>query len=83
MSRNLVSEFIKRYVKEPDFIVSLVQNNTGHVIDLCDLSQYITKASLLQEDRSLRTFLELATNQYAINTYVPINKFPSFIVISM
>ncbi|KAI1703881.1 piwi domain-containing protein [Ditylenchus destructor] len=68
VSRNLVSEFIKRYVKEPDFIVSLVQNNTGHVIDLCDLSQYITKASLLQEDRSLRTFLELATNQYAINT---------------
>ncbi|KAI1707446.1 piwi domain-containing protein [Ditylenchus destructor] len=68
VGQNLVSDFIKRYVKEPNFVVSLVQNNTGHIIDLCDLSQYITKASLLQEDRSLRTFLELATNQYAINT---------------
>lgn len=68
VSSTNMSEFVQTHFSDHNFTVSLVPNNTGHILDLCDLSQYINKTSMLREDRSLRTFLELATNQYAINT---------------
>lgn len=43
-------------------------------MDLDNLQQYIDKDSVYQEDRSIRTFLEMAVAQVAINnnTYTPI-----------
>lgn len=43
-------------------------------MELDDFQQYIDKDSIYQEDRSIRTFLEMAVAQVAINnnSYMPI-----------
>uniref|UniRef100_A0A915CN86 Uncharacterized protein n=1 Tax=Ditylenchus dipsaci TaxID=166011 RepID=A0A915CN86_9BILA len=40
---------------------------TGHCLELSDLEQYTTKRSLQHEDRSVRTFLEMALAQTPLN----------------
>lgn len=47
--------------------MSLSKSNSGQVLELSNLQQYISKDSFYQEDRSLRNFLEMAVAQVAIN----------------
>jgi hypothetical protein len=60
-------EFVKTYCKEATFVLHISPNATNQVLDLCDISQYTTEKPLTDEDRSLRTFLEMATSQHSIN----------------
>ncbi len=65
---------------EPTFRVSIIENVTGHELDLEDLSQYVTKESLIKENRSLRTFLEMAVSMFAVNQelYFPVGAGKAF-----
>ena len=62
----------EHYSKDTSFRVEIKPSETGHVLRLDDLSQYERAATvgngpLLEEDHSLRTFMELATGQLAYN----------------
>lgn len=54
--------------------MTIIANSSGHVLNLSDFSQYTTKQSMIQEDRSVRTFLEMAIAQFSLNSnvYTPI-----------
>uniref|UniRef100_A0A915D7X8 Piwi domain-containing protein n=1 Tax=Ditylenchus dipsaci TaxID=166011 RepID=A0A915D7X8_9BILA len=69
ISLDEVDEFVKTYCSDRvSFTVNISPTRQGsHVLDLNDIAQYISRASLDQEDHSLRTFLELATSQYALD----------------
>lgn len=53
--------------KTSGVVVKVIANLKAPMIDLTDISQYVDGTSLYQEDRTLRTFLELVTSQNALN----------------
>ncbi|KAH7728981.1 WAGO-3 protein [Aphelenchoides avenae] len=54
--------------KASGITVKILANLKVPVLDLTDISQYLDGTSLYQEDRSLRTFLELVTSQHVLNS---------------
>lgn len=67
-----MNDYVKMYCGEASFMVTILQNHSSPVLDLCDYKQYETKKSLYDEDRSVRTFLEMAITQFALNKCVSI-----------
>jgi hypothetical protein len=55
---------------DAEFSVVIVPNQQVPVLDISDLSQYQAKKALFEEDRTLRTFLEMAITQFSINKSV-------------
>uniref|UniRef100_A0A915DKT6 Protein argonaute N-terminal domain-containing protein n=1 Tax=Ditylenchus dipsaci TaxID=166011 RepID=A0A915DKT6_9BILA len=49
------------------FRLQIQQTESSHELDLNNIDQYVSKTSVLQEDHTLRTFLELALSQHAID----------------
>uniref|UniRef100_A0A1I8BDP9 Piwi domain-containing protein n=1 Tax=Meloidogyne hapla TaxID=6305 RepID=A0A1I8BDP9_MELHA len=70
ISYSEVSKLIQQtFDKKIKFNVTFKSCQTGNrVLDLSDLSQYEGNTSLLQEDRSLRTFFELAIAQKTLES---------------
>lgn len=62
-----VIDFVKDYCGDVNFTVTITPNQAIPVLPLDDICQYITKESLYKEDRSVRTFLEMAITQFSIN----------------
>lgn len=62
-----VNDYVQMYCGGAHFSVIITPNASNPILDLCDYKQYITKQSLYNEDRSVRTFLEMAITQFALN----------------
>jgi hypothetical protein len=62
-----VNEYVRQYCGDANFSVKISPNSEMHKLDLSCIAQYTTNESLFNEDRSLRTFLEMAISQYPIN----------------
>lgn len=62
-----VGEYVQTYFGNTGFSVTITPNQACHVLDLANLSQYETKTSVYDEDRSVRTFLEMAITQFSLN----------------
>lgn len=62
-----VSDYIRDYCGDIGFIVTILPNAAVYELHLSDYTQYIKKESLFNEDRSLRTFLEMAITQFSLN----------------
>ncbi|KAL3110735.1 hypothetical protein niasHT_011240 [Heterodera trifolii] len=65
-----VNDYVKTYCgegKEVCFTIRITENRAAPVLALDDFKQYSGGESAFCEDRSLRTFLEMATSQFALN----------------
>jgi hypothetical protein len=60
--------FAKTFGDRATFSVEITPNQESHVVELDNLTQYTNaQGLLLVENRSLRTFLEMAFSQYPVN----------------
>jgi hypothetical protein len=65
-----VNEYVQTYMgKDTQFGVSITPNAQVPVLDIGDLSQYNSRKVAFDEDRTLRTFLEMAITQFSINKF--------------
>ncbi|KAF7631020.1 hypothetical protein Mgra_00008727 [Meloidogyne graminicola] len=62
-----VNDYVRTYMGASDFSVSVLPNLQVPVLDISDLEQYKTRKAMFYEDRTLRTFLEMALTQFSIN----------------
>lgn len=62
-----VNDFVREHSKGADFRVEITANREAPLLDLTDISQYQRLGARFEEDRSLRTFLEMLLSQVAIN----------------
>lgn len=65
-----VNDYVRTYMGASDFSVSVLPNLQVPVLDISDLEQYKTRKAMFYEDRTLRTFLEMALTQFSINKQV-------------
>nr|CAD2172651.1 unnamed protein product [Meloidogyne enterolobii] len=74
ISNDDVNEYVRTYMGVADFSVSVTPNAQCPVLDLSDMEQYKSRKSMFDEDRTLRTFLEMALTQFSINNnqYAPV-----------
>uniref|UniRef100_A0A915DJW6 Uncharacterized protein n=1 Tax=Ditylenchus dipsaci TaxID=166011 RepID=A0A915DJW6_9BILA len=74
ISNEEVNDYVRQYCGDANFTISITPNAAVHELDLDDYNQYVTKKSLYNEDRSVRTFLEMAITQFSINNnqYTPV-----------
>jgi hypothetical protein len=68
-----VNDYVRTYMGDAEFCVIIVPNQQVPLLDISDLSQYQAKKALFEEDRTLRTFLEMAITQFSINKFVLTN----------
>jgi len=62
-----VNDYVRTYMGQADFSVSITPNQQVPVLDISDLSQYHSRKAIFEEDRTLRQFLEMAVTQFSIN----------------
>lgn len=77
----MVSDYVLRYIPaNVNIRVRIAENASGGVLDLTNLQQYRTSESLVREDRSLRTFLEMGVSMQAVNRnmYIPVGAGKAF-----
>lgn len=69
-----MNDYVQSYCRNAKFEISITPNSAMPVLDLCDYEQYTSGKSLYDEDRSVRTFLEMVIGQYSVNNnvYTPI-----------
>lgn len=82
--RDIQSVYVLRYIpRNVDIRVRISQNASGGVLDLTNLTQYRTSESLVREDRSLRTFLEMGVSMQAVNqnAYFPVGAGKAFEIV--
>lgn len=59
--------YIRHHLGEASYTILIIPNSSGHVIQLDDFRQYQSGESVHGENRTIRTFLELAVAQSSIN----------------
>lgn len=67
LTPNDVNDYVRQYCGDCSFSVKITPNSEMPELDLSCIAQYTSNESLFNEDRSLRTFLEMAISQYPIN----------------
>ncbi|KAL3122858.1 hypothetical protein niasHT_008770 [Heterodera trifolii] len=71
VTRRDVNEYVQTYCcgDMPDvrFRISITRNQTVPELSLDDFEQYRSGESVFREDRSIRTFFEMALSQFALN----------------
>uniref|UniRef100_A0A183BQ53 Piwi domain-containing protein n=1 Tax=Globodera pallida TaxID=36090 RepID=A0A183BQ53_GLOPA len=70
----IVDDYVKSHTLNDGFLITITPNQQKPVLDISDYCQYYSKKSLFDEDRTVRTFLEMCISQFSINRdiYTPI-----------
>uniref|UniRef100_A0A914GSD4 Piwi domain-containing protein n=1 Tax=Globodera rostochiensis TaxID=31243 RepID=A0A914GSD4_GLORO len=70
----IVDDYVKSHTLNDGFLITIMPNQQKPVLDISDYCQYYSKKSLFDEDRTVRTFLEMCISQFSINRdiYTPI-----------
>ncbi len=63
-----VNDYVRQYCGETtQYQVKITPNAEMPILDIACCHQYVSKESLFNEDRSMRTFLEMAISQSSVN----------------
>ena len=65
-----MNEYVRTYTGNADFSITIQPNPQQHILDISDFSQYRKRKVVFEEDRTTRTFLEMAITQFSINKWV-------------
>ncbi|KAL3101146.1 hypothetical protein niasHS_001606 [Heterodera schachtii] len=63
----IVDDYVRDHTAMDSFLVTITPNHQKPVLDISDYRQYYSKKSLFDEDRTVRTFLEMCLSQFSIN----------------